>query len=167
MCGIIGYVGGNRKIEFVLNKLKMLEYRGYDSSGIIDFKNNKFSCTKAISNINELIKKVDLNKKITCAMAHTRWSTHGKPTLENAHPHVSSKSTWAVVHNGIIENDEDIRKELKSPLISDTDSAVIPELLEEHQANDIYSFIDSIKLLKGSYGILAMNAKKTRLLIFS
>ncbi len=157
MCGIIGYIGEKKKISFIINNLKKLEYRGYDSSGIAILNNNEITCTKVAGNINELEKKIDSNIETTCSIAHTRWATHGKTTTINAHPHISRNKTWAIVHNGIIENYLDLKKTLKYPLSSDTDTSVVVQLLEERNVNDINSFIDCVNELKGSYGIVAMS----------
>ena len=159
MCGIVGYVGKKRKIDFIVNTLKNLEYRGYDSSGIAILDNNQFICTKAVGNISELEKKVDINLETTCSISHTRWATHGKPNTINAHPHISRNKTWAIVHNGIIENYLSLKEKLNYPLISDTDTSVVVQLLEEKNVNDINNFIDCINELKGSYGIVAMSSQ--------
>lgn len=159
MCGIISYLGSRRKINFIIDELKNLEYRGYDSSGIATLDNNEIKYKKAIGNISKLENVINTELETTCSIAHTRWATHGKPTTNNAHPFISQNKTWAIVHNGIIENYLELKKNLKYPLNSETDTSVVAELLEENNANDIDSFIDCINKLKGSYGIVAINSK--------
>lgn len=159
MCGIIGYLGKKRTIKDVLGKLKNLEYRGYDSSGIAVVKNGKVECFKEIGQISNLEKIVPKQMEIDCAIAHTRWATHGNPTVKNAHPHSSNNGTWTIVHNGIIENYLDLKQVLK-PIESDTDTAVVSELLEEQGAETIDDFMRVFGLLKGSYSIVAINKNK-------
>lgn len=159
MCGIVGYVGKKKNAKDILEKLKKLEYRGYDSAGIAVMENGKVDCFKEIGRIANLEKIVPNNLETQCAIAHTRWATHGKPTTKNAHPHSSNKGLWTLVHNGIIENYVELKQQLK-PIKSDTDSAVVAELLEERQAETIEDFIATFELLHGSYSIVAINKNK-------
>ena len=102
MCGIVGYIGNRNNIEILLDSLKLLEYRGYDSSGIAYFKNNQIEIVKSIGKINDLAEKICKNTNITIGIGHTRWATHGGVNISNCHPHRHGKIT--LVHNGIIEN---------------------------------------------------------------
>lgn len=126
MCGIIGYIGKEKKaINVIINGLKSLEYRGYDSAGIAIVENNKIKIIKSSGKIKNLEKKIKDLKESNIGIGHTRWATHGEPSFKNAHPHKNGNVT--LVHNGIIENYEEIKKELISngyKFISDTDSEI-------------------------------------------
>lgn len=159
MCGIVGYIGKKKNSKQIIEKLKKLEYRGYDSAGIAVVDNGKIDCFKEVGCIDNLDKKLPESLETTCAIAHTRWATHGKSTVINAHPHSSNNGTWTLVHNGIIENYLEKKQNLK-PIKSDTDSAVVAELLEEKNAETIEDFINVFAELKGSYAILAINKNK-------
>ncbi len=161
MCGIIGYVGERQVEGILINGLKKLEYRGYDSSGIgaVSAKDNKLVLRKIhgkIQNLQELLKKQPLEKS-TIGISHTRWATHGAPNRINAHPHFDCSKKFLIVHNGIIENYEF----LKSRLIdkghkfhSDTDTEVIAHLLEEYYAGDFLSaFKKILNKLKGAFAL--------------
>ena len=156
MCGIVGYLGKKRPANFLIKKLKKLEYRGYDSAGFTEFDNDEFVTIKSVGSINNLDKKVDENVCVSCAISHTRWATHGKPSEKNAHPQISKNSKWAVVHNGIIENYKELMTELKLDLSSETDTAVIAEMLEKENVKTIEKFIDVFNKLDGSFGVVAI-----------
>ena len=111
MCGIVGYIGNKKAIPILIDGLKKLEYRGYDSAGISVLENNKISIIKdkgRVNNLENLL--VDTNSNATVGIAHTRWATHGKPSKINSHPHMDNSNTFSIVHNGIIENYKDIKK---------------------------------------------------------
>ena len=157
MCGIIGYIGKRHPIDILLEGLKSLEYRGYDSSGIAYVKDNKVNIIKEIGKINNLEKKLDFNEETFMAIGHTRWATHGEPSINNSHPHKSGK--FSVVHNGIIENYLEIKNKLVSQGIifkSDTDTEVIPALLNhyyEKSKNILETIRKTVNDLKGSFAI--------------
>ena len=134
MCGIIGYIGEKHPKEILLNGLKNLEYRGYDSAGIALKNNDEIQIIKSIGKISNLEEKINNEKLIDCnlGIAHTRWATHGIPSEENAHPHKVGKIT--LVHNGIIENASELRDELKKEGVSfnsQTDTEVIAALINK------------------------------------
>ena len=110
MCGIVGYIGCRNIQETLLDGLQRLEYRGYDSAGIAIMENESINTVRASGKVSALRKKVQAAKLaesrqcISCGIAHTRWATHGPPTVENAHPHLDDSAKFAIVHNGIIEN---------------------------------------------------------------
>ena len=157
MCGIIGYVGENNVVPYLLNGLRKLEYRGYDSSGIALTKGNEIFLLKRQGKIDELEKAVSPKLFSFCGIGHTRWATHGKPSQKNAHPHLSKSGIFAVVHNGIIENSEALKQELINDgytFISDTDTEVISQLLEKNYNGDIrLSLRETVKALEGSFAL--------------
>ncbi len=163
MCGIIGYAGGKQAAPLLLDGLKMLEYRGYDSSGIAVFDGGEIKMSKAKGRLENLDEITDGGKKLhgVIGIGHTRWATHGEPSDINSHPHVSETGRFAVVHNGIIENYIEIREFLTAKgftFKSQTDTEVVVQLLEYYHKDDIFETIrKTLNKLKGSYalGILA------------
>lgn len=169
MCGIIGYIGSRQAMPLLVSGLKNLEYRGYDSAGIAVKDNENIIVAKDTGRINDVFpeNKIILNGNL--GIAHSRWATHGKVTSENAHPHVSNDGSVAVVHNGIIENYQELKKFLSEQgftFKSETDTEVIPNLIQYFmsQGND---YIDSIRLavkkLEGSYAIAIISKKSESL----
>ena len=166
MCGIIGYKGKNHPLEILINGLKKLEYRGYDSAGIALKNNKEIQLIKSIGKISSLVEKIEKEKIIdsNLGIAHTRWATHGEPSEVNAHPHKVGKIT--LVHNGIIENASSLRKQLAQEGIefnSSTDTEVVAALINNYYKGDIKKAIGkAIKEIKGSYalGILVEDEDK-------
>lgn len=160
MCGIVGYVGCNQATPILLNALEKLEYRGYDSAGIAIYENKikVFKDTKKIAELRNDINKLNLNSNV--GIGHTRWATHGKPTIENAHPHLSENGKFAIVHNGIIENYIPLKKELLSAgfkFKSDTDTEVVANLLEYYYNGNFFETVKKVlSVVEGSYGIAIM-----------
>ncbi len=161
MCGIIGYTGENNASDILINSLTALEYRGYDSAGVavID-ENSSINTVKTVSRVESLITLSAKGKKIQgkTGIGHTRWATHGSPSLHNAHPHLSQK--FAVVHNGIIENYSTLKKELiKDGFVfkSETDTEVVPFLLEKNYDGDFSESVrKTVKLIKGSFALVIL-----------
>lgn len=157
MCGIIGYIGENNAVPYLIEGLKKLEYRGYDSSGIALQKDGEIFLLKRQGKIAELIKALPSDLFSLCGIGHTRWATHGEPSARNAHPHLSQNSMFAVVHNGIIENSSPLKQMLASEgynFVSDTDTEVISHLLERNYYDDpLKSIGETVKLLEGSYAL--------------
>ncbi len=158
MCGIVGYIGKNNPKEILINSLKHLEYRGYDSSGIALKNKSDIQVIKSVGKINSLEEKLNNTELINSNMgiAHTRWATHGKVTVDNAHPHSTSHIT--LVHNGIIENANDIKNNLLTEYSfkSETDTEVIAALLNKfyEEEKDIYKALEKmISIVKGSYAL--------------
>ncbi|HPW47786.1 MAG TPA: glutamine--fructose-6-phosphate transaminase (isomerizing) [Candidatus Saccharibacteria bacterium] len=159
MCGIVGYIGKNNSIEPVLNGLKNLEYRGYDSAGIAFASDNSVKCIKQTGRVSNLGNAINKQVKTKMAIGHTRWATHGPPTILNAHPHYNPDKTIFVAHNGIIENYEDIQKFLCDRgynQITQTDSELIPLLIDYHYKKDNNlekAFRNTVRELEGAFAI--------------
>ena len=167
MCGIVGYIGDKKAISVLVNGLKSLEYRGYDSAGVsVLDSNNNVSTYKSAGKLNNLESELQNNNSnsITAkiGIAHTRWATHGEPTEINAHPHSDCKGNIIVVHNGIVENFTELKRELLNSghiLNSDTDSEIIPHLIESYlsESNNLEEAIISVtQKIKGSNSIVVM-----------
>jgi len=162
MCGIIGYCSTNSRNarKIVIEGLKKMEYRGYDSWGIGIKAGNSISVEKKVGSISDADQKSELD--CNYAIGHTRWATHGKVTEENAHPHLSYNGNICVVHNGIIENYRELKKELQEKnyeFKSDTDTEVIPHLIEEHyrKTNDFQTSVKKAsECFRGNYAFIAM-----------
>lgn len=154
MCGIFGYTGAKRAVEQVIEGLKNLEYRGYDSAGIAIHTENGIRTIKSIGRVKKLESKVK-GVESNCSIGHTRWATHGLPTEINAHPHTIGK--FSIVHNGIIENYQELKKKLiadGAKFISDTDSEVIVHLLNVYYNGDLRATMSKVvDKLKGAYAI--------------
>lgn len=157
MCGIVGYIGEKETKNILLEGLKRLEYRGYDSAGMALIDKNGLEVTKAVGRIVNLEKKVSEKKDYFAGISHTRWATHGEPTERNAHPHVSCDGKIALVHNGIIENYQEIKNELREKghkFLSDTDTEVLTHLVEELYKGDLFCAVqNALQKVRGAYGI--------------
>ncbi|MDA7438024.1 glutamine--fructose-6-phosphate transaminase (isomerizing) [Candidatus Pseudothioglobus singularis] len=167
MCGIIGGVTNTNITPLLLEGLNMLEYRGYDSAGLIVLSNNSFNRARSVGKVKNLEDSLKLRKhpiKGTIGIAHTRWATHGEPASHNAHPHVS-KNSVSVVHNGIIENYVDLKNIQQSKgykFSSDTDTEVIAheiDLAMQSSETFLSSVQNALKSLKGSYGLGIISSK--------
>ncbi|MHC6159699.1 glutamine--fructose-6-phosphate transaminase (isomerizing) [Lactobacillus delbrueckii] len=166
MCGIVGVVGKPAR-EVVLNGLKNLEYRGYDSAGIYlnDLQGHEY-LTKAVGRITNLEEKLTPEEEGTTGIGHTRWATHGQPTVENAHPHYSEDGRFYLVHNGVIENYLELKEKYLAGVHfkSETDTEVIVQLvakLAKDENLDAFSaFKQALKLVKGSYAFLLVDNTK-------
>ena len=169
MCGIVGYTGSKQVSDILLGGLARLEYRGYDSAGVALEVAGDVGC--ALDVVREVGKVASLSKKLeqhnassTCGIGHTRWATHGRPTVENAHPHVSCDGRIAIVHNGIIENFAELREELGArghAFRSETDTEVFAHLVEEGYAatHDLMAAVrDACAHVVGAYGLAAICA---------
>lgn len=165
MCGIVGYIGNKKASPILINGLLRLEYRGYDSAGIATMENDRIEVMKNKGRVNNLYELDGINDLVgTIGIAHTRWATHGKPSRENSHPHSDNSNTFAVVHNGIIENYHELKNFLMEKgykFLSATDTEVIPNLIHYHfsqdKTNDDKKILRAVKNtcndLKGSYAI--------------
>jgi glutamine---fructose-6-phosphate transaminase (isomerizing) len=158
MCGIFGYIGADNPLETCIEGLKRLEYRGYDSAGVAGIRDGNLIFCKETGKISSLEKKIKSQEiKLDIAIGHTRWATHGAATETNAHPHIDSHSSLAVVHNGIIENYLHLRNHLKTKginFITETDTEVIAQLISYNYKNNLFlSVQESLKMMKGSLAI--------------
>jgi len=164
MCGIVGYVGNKDAQDVLLGGLKRLEYRGYDSAGIVTLNGSKATLLRAAGKVAELGKLIEKhNVEDTSGIGHTRWATHGAPNESNAHPHQSGDVY--VVHNGIIENYKDLKKSLKNhEFKSDTDTEVLAALISElYQRDDVKledAVTQALKVVHGAYGIAVMSTRE-------
>ena len=168
MCGIVGYIGKNNALPILLDGLKRLEYRGYDSAGVaIKTADGVFS-VKAVGKLAELEKKIGitpLNPPLSggqLGIAHTRWATHGQPTEDNAHPHTDCQKKIWLAHNGIIENYQELKSKLEAKghkFISQTDTEALAHLLEDlYDGNLTSTLIKALKIIKGAYGLVLYHA---------
>ncbi|MFP7171804.1 glutamine--fructose-6-phosphate transaminase (isomerizing) [Terribacillus sp. 7520-G] len=163
MCGIVGYIGQNDTKEVLLNGLEKLEYRGYDSAGIAIENEQGVNLFKVKGRIAALREKVDHSVSSTMGIGHTRWATHGAPNEDNAHPHQSASGKFTIVHNGVIENYVEIRREYLSDvtLKSDTDTEIVVQLVEkmyEETQDTAAAFRKAVSLLTGSYALAMIDA---------
>jgi len=159
MCGIFGYVGAKNSVDIVLNGLHRLEYRGYDSAGIAGLHQGKIVDCKEVGKVDTLEKEVkEAGIVLDVAIAQTRWATHGKPSQVNAHPHFDENRSLALVHNGIIENHEVLKRYLQEEkgvtFLSETDTEVIAHLISSYYEGDILNAVQqAVARLEGSYAI--------------
>lgn len=161
MCSIIGYKGKNAAAPILVDSLKRMEYRGYDSVGVATFDSNKIMVRKGTGKVLEVNKNMNLSQMAgRIGIGHTRWATHGGVTDSNAHPHSACKKDIAVVHNGIIENYKELKQELISSghsFASETDSEVIAHLLEVYYPKGVKeAMVETCKRLKGNYAFVAV-----------
>ena len=164
MCGIVGYIGEKEAFPIIIKGLKRLEYRGYDSAGVAVI-NNTLKVFKTKGKVSDLL--ANTNEKDTSGtigIGHTRWATHGPPSNENAHPHTSQSKNITLIHNGIIENYNTIKKELiKRGHIfeSDTDTEVLTHLIEEIKNQEDVSLFEAVRLalseVIGAYAIAVID----------
>ncbi|CAM1334249.1 glutamine--fructose-6-phosphate transaminase (isomerizing) [Tenacibaculum aestuariivivum] len=175
MCGITGYIGHREAYPIVINGLKRLEYRGYDSAGIMMYDGESIHLSKTkgkVSDLEVITNKDEKRKKGNIGIGHTRWATHGIPNEINSHPHVSQSGDLVIVHNGIIENYDTIKKELISrgyTFISDTDTEVLVNLIEEVKKNEGCKLGKAVQLalnnVIGAYAITVFDKNKPNELI--
>lgn len=171
MCGIIGYVGEKKASEVICRGLKTLEYRGYDSVGVAVDTQKGMELRKGKGMVDEVSTALQFTSiDGTAGIGHTRWATHGVPCKENAHPHTDCTGKIAIVHNGVIENYQELKEELKKKghkFSSETDSEIFAHLVEEEKrGKDTFSaFLSSLKRLKGSFAIALLAEGEKRLYV--
>jgi glucosamine--fructose-6-phosphate aminotransferase (isomerizing) len=172
MCGIIGYLGEREATPILMDGLKRLEYRGYDSAGVavVQPGATRSSVTKSEAKVDDLIAKLkDDMPAGRLGIGHTRWATHGKPTVVNAHPHTDCHGRISVVHNGIIENFAEIRDELEREgheFMSETDTEVVPHLIEKYYQGDFLSAVRrALSRINGAYALAMFSLDDPELLV--
>ncbi|WP_114571385.1 glutamine--fructose-6-phosphate transaminase (isomerizing) [Exiguobacterium flavidum] len=161
MCGIVGMIGQVNTKEILLKGLEKLEYRGYDSAGLA-FVNDGVQVFKEVGRIAALREHVPAEADGFAGIGHTRWATHGVPSVPNAHPHQSTSGRFTLVHNGVIENDEQLKAELGVDLLSDTDTEVVVQLIEKNfkATGDVTeAFRKTLKALHGSYAFALLDSE--------
>ena len=165
MCGIVGYIGEDYAVPILLSALERLEYRGYDSAGIAIIEKGKLIVEKRVGKIRELVRALwGKQYSSNIGIGHTRWATHGAPSEVNAHPHTDDSKNFAVVHNGIIENYIELKRELEQKghkFVSDTDSEVIAHLIAEYyKGNLLEAVLKTVKRLKGAFAFAVITTKE-------
>ena len=164
MCGIVGYLGNKQAKDVIIKGLKRLEYRGYDSAGISTLQNNKLEITKTQGKVGDLLAVMDDNSHLGgLGIGHTRWATHGIPNVNNAHPHSDNSGKFTLVHNGIIENYNSLKKLLKdngSECKTDTDTEVLVQFMGYLYHKEKLDFVETVRLalnqVVGAYGIVVL-----------
>ena len=163
MCGIVGYIGNKQAKDVILDGLKRLEYRGYDSAGIslFNMRQQIFDVYKDQGRVDKLAKSVLKSPRSNIGIGHTRWATHGKVNKENAHPHYSHSRRFILVHNGVIENYKQLKEQYLSGVtfLSETDTEVIAQLIEtfSNTLNIENAILTTLRLLRGSYALLILD----------
>jgi glucosamine--fructose-6-phosphate aminotransferase (isomerizing) len=164
MCGIVGYIGKKQATPILIEGLRRLEYRGYDSAGIAVFDDGYITTSKALGQVKFLAENANIKGR--AGIGHTRWATHGGVTVPNTHPHTDSSGNIAVVHNGIIENYAELRNQLTAEgvsFLSETDTEVIPHLIRKHYRGDLLAaLLETLPLLRGTYGIAVISSLSPR-----
>src|SRR5438132_2356474 len=170
MCGIVGYVGNREAEPILVEGLRRLEYRGYDSAGVATLTGPHLHLRKRAGRIVDLAKFLTDRPAPGChGISHTRWATHGPANDRNAHPHIGGNNLVAVVHNGVIENYASLKRQLQDEGVvfdSDTDSEVIAQLIAHHLNGDLIEAVSkTLGLLKGTYGLVVLSAHHPDLLV--
>ena len=175
MCGIVGYVGGRDAVEILLNGLKRMEYRGYDSAGLATLRAGQLAQVKNTGKVQALADRVyrewseEFREGMHIGIAHTRWATHGAPTDANAHPHLDQTGKIALVHNGIVENYAGLRKMLEAKghvFLSETDSEVLAQLIGALYQGDLLQAVSAALLqVEGTFGIAVLDEAHPDLLV--
>jgi len=172
MCGIIGYLGAQDATPILMDGLKRLEYRGYDSAGVSVLEPGATAArvTKCDARVDELLAKLRADMPHgNLGIGHTRWATHGRPTLDNAHPHTDCSGRISVVHNGIIENFQELKDELVAAgheFVSETDTEIVPHLIEHYNRGDFLAAARrALRRLRGAYAIVLYSLDDPELLV--
>ncbi|HHY92039.1 MAG TPA: glutamine--fructose-6-phosphate aminotransferase, partial [Firmicutes bacterium] len=163
MCGIVGYIGYRKAVPILIEGLKKLEYRGYDSAGVAAVVDGQIWLEKAVGRLSVVEERVrDKDIPAHVGIGHTRWATHGRPSDENAHPHTDCSGRFAIAHNGIIENYAELKAELEAKghtFKSQTDTEVLAHLLEELYKGDLVRAVrQMVARLEGSYALAILAA---------
>jgi len=173
MCGIVGYIGHREAYPIIINGLKRLEYRGYDSAGLVLSTGTDFELVKTKGKVSDLEdKSANLDKTPHLGIGHTRWATHGVPNDVNSHPHMSNNGRLVLVHNGIIENYESIKQLLKDKgyvFHSDTDTEVLVNFIQLFQEEQNLNLTDAVRLalneVIGAYAIAVLDKEEANTIV--
>src|ERR1700730_17793559 len=170
MCGIIGYVGRREAEPILVEGLRRLEYRGYDSAGVATLTGSHMHLRKRAGRIADLARLLADRPAAGCmGVSHTRWATHGPATDANAHPHLGGDNLVAVVHNGVIENYAVLKRQLQAEGVvfrSDTDTEVIAQLIARHLNGDLSEAVrKALALLKGTYGLAVVSPRNPDVIV--
>src|SRR5215471_1075340 len=173
MCGIVGYIGYREVSSVLLDGLKRLEYRGYDSCGVAIVDEGRPNVVRSVGRIGELEEKIKLtnpgNGSVKCGIGHTRWATHGKPSETNSHPHRDCTGRFFVAHNGIIENYRSLKDRLTEQghaFQTETDTEVFPHLIESYFAGDLEKAVRrALNDIEGVYGIVVVSTEGGRRIV--
>jgi glucosamine--fructose-6-phosphate aminotransferase (isomerizing) len=170
MCGIVGYVGERQAAPLLLEGLKRLEYRGYDSAGIATLSNGRFSVHRSPGKLSQLIEKLSASPPAgAVGIGHTRWATHGRPTESNAHPQTDCTGKVVAVHNGIFENFPERKRTLLSKghrFTSETDTEVFAHEVEEAFAGDLFAAVQSAtRQLRGAYAVVVSSSDEPGVIV--
>jgi len=164
MCGIVGYIGKRDAVPILMEGLRRLEYRGYDSAGIAVVRSSELRLVKCQGRVRDLENNVPNRFRGSPGIAHTRWATHGEPSDRNAHPHCDAANRISVVHNGIIENAAALRARLVSEGVtfsSDTDTEVLPHLIAAMPGESLADSVrQALRLVSGTYALVVMDAER-------
>lgn len=177
MCGIVGYFGKQSAQDVLMEGLKRLEYRGYDSAGVALLERDaqekaRLRIVKSVGRVSGLEEKFTKKSDAHIGIAHTRWATHGKPSIKNAHPHFDDKKQVCIVHNGIIENYKELREKLEKKghrFVSDTDSEVIAQLIGDKMQESSFerAFFETLEEIQGAYAVVAISPKSPDVVLAS
>jgi glutamine---fructose-6-phosphate transaminase (isomerizing) len=169
MCGIVGYIGKRDAAPILVEGLRRLEYRGYDSAGVVCARNEKLTVYKSKGKVRDLERLLPEKLKGTTGIAHTRWATHGEPSDRNAHPHCDASERYAIVHNGIIENAAQLRAKLTASGVvfrSETDSEVLAHLIAAAPADTLVESVRAaLRLVTGTYGLAVLDAQRPETIV--
>ncbi|MGD0576802.1 MAG: glutamine--fructose-6-phosphate transaminase (isomerizing) [Candidatus Staskawiczbacteria bacterium] len=169
MCGIIAYFGKKNAVPVLIDGLKKLEYRGYDSAGICLLNEGNIYAAKVKGRVFDLEKNISDSESANIGIAHTRWATHGEPSEINAHPHFDCKKEIAVIHNGIIENHTALKKILEKEghvFVSKTDTEIVSHLIEKFYNGDLEdAVVKALKLVEGTFGLAIICKKEKKIIV--
>lgn len=160
MCGIVGYIGKKEALPILLQGLRNLEYRGYDSAGIALLSNGKIQRIREVGKVDRLVQKIGEQKfSGNIGIAHTRWATHGGVTEANAHPHTAGEGKLVLAHNGIIENYRELKEKIKGPFESETDTEILAKWIFYNYKGDLAQAVkNALMSVRGTYGLAVMHA---------
>ena len=160
MCGIIGYIGKKEALPILLQGLRSLEYRGYDSAGVALMHDGKIERIREVGKVDKLVQKIGAHKiSGNIGIAHTRWATHGGVTEANAHPHTAGQGKLVLAHNGIIENYRELKEKVKGPFESETDTEILAKWIFHNYKGDLAQAVkNALRQVRGTYGIAVMHA---------